>query len=132
MCCGEWSDEVLMYVKLSFVFCTVFLYFVLNLKLCPKKPTYVKFVVISILKSILLINSIMSPNQPIKKWNRQKKKNSFREQQRKLVVPTEILSMEKYQRSHSLVQQNQRKAELQVHTVGHKRILPFHLWINFK
>ena len=77
MCCGEWSDEVLMYVKLSFVFCTVFLYFVLNLKLCPKKPTYVKFVVISILKSILLTNSIMSPNQPIKKWNRQKKKIPF-------------------------------------------------------
>ena len=40
--------------------------------------------------------------------------------------------MEKYQRSHSLVQQHQRKAELQVYTVAHKRILPFHLGRNVK
>ena len=40
--------------------------------------------------------------------------------------------MEKYQGSHSLVQQHQRKAELQVLTVGHKRILPFHLGRNVK
>ena len=38
--------------------------------------------------------------------------------------------MEKYQRSHSLVQQYQREAELQNHTVGHKRILPFHFRRN--
>ena len=40
--------------------------------------------------------------------------------------------MEKYQRSHSLGQQHQRKAELQVHTVEHKIILPFHLGRNVK
>ena len=42
--------------------------------------------------------------------------------------------MEKYQRSHSLGQQHQRKAELQVqvHTVGHKIILPFHPGRNVK
>ena len=35
--------------------------------------------------------------------------------------------MKKYQRRYSLVQQHQRKAELQVHTVEQKIILPFHL-----
>ena len=35
--------------------------------------------------------------------------------------------MEKYQQSHSLVQQHQRKAQLKVHAVGDKRILQFRL-----
>ena len=33
--------------------------------------------------------------------------------------------MEKYQRSHSLVEQNHRKAEWQVHTERQKKTLPF-------
>ena len=40
--------------------------------------------------------------------------------------------MEKHQRSHSLVQRHQRKVGLQVHTIGQKRILPYHLGRNVK
>ena len=48
----------------------------------------------------------------------------FSEHQQKPVVPTEIQSMDKCQRSHSLDQQHQQKAEMQVDRVGHKEIYP--------
>ena len=48
----------------------------------------------------------------------------FSEHQQKPVVPTEIQSMDKCQRSHSLDQQHQQKAELQVDRVGHKEFYP--------
>ena len=48
----------------------------------------------------------------------------FSEHQQKPVVPTEIQSMDKCQRSHSLDQQHQQKAEMQVDRVGHKEFYP--------
>ena len=42
-------------------------------------------------------------------------------------ISIQVIHLSHSQGNHSLVQQHQRKAELQVHTVGQKRNLPFHL-----